>query len=327
MSATPGPTSGPGAAPRSGPGLCSALSALAGEPLAGSAADARGWVALEQPGAWGAKALKDSALDPAIGKALDSAASRHGLRPVLIRRPGRAGGPARTPDATRRVLVAHSRPGRSWLLAGSVDDPAAVLDLDWAAIADGDASAVVASLPTLAPEPEPHLLVCANGKRDACCAIVGRPVAAAAAELRPGQVWETTHLGGHRFAPTAVALPSGWTFGRLTAASAAPTLDAIGAGVVDLEAARGRSVWPGPGQVAELAVRRQLDARGVDDVTAVARADDGWTVALADGRRWHVAVERRTTGAARPESCGKKPAPVEPYVAGALVELTRTDID
>ena len=155
---------------------------------------------------------------------------------------------------------------------------------------------MVASLPALAPEPEPHLLVCANGKRDACCAIVGRPVAAAAAEAHPGRVWETTHLGGHRFAPTAVALPSGWTFGRLTPESAAPTLDAIGAGVVDLEAARGRSVWPGPGQVAELAVRRQLDARGVDDVTAVVRADDGWTVTLADGRRWQVAVERRATG-------------------------------
>lgn len=321
----PGPGLGPGLGPAGGPGLCSALSALAGEPLAGSAADARGWVALEQPGAWGAKALKDSALDPAIGKALDSATSKHGLRPVLIRRPGRASAPARRPDAARSVLVAHSRPGRSWLLAGSVDDPAAVLDLDWAAIADGDASAVVASLPALAPEPEPHLLVCANGKRDACCAIVGRPVAAAAAELRPGQVWETTHLGGHRFAPTAVVLPSGWTFGRLTSESAAPTLDAIGAGVVDLEAARGRSVWPGPGQVAELAVRRRLGARGVDDVTAVVRADDGWTVTLADGRRWQVTVERRDSGAFRPESCGKAPAPVEPYVAIEVVELPRSD--
>lgn len=311
MSATPG----------SPAGLCSALSALAGEPLAGSAADARGWVALEQPGAWGAKALKDSALDPATGKALDSAASKHGLRPVLIRRPGRAGGPARTSGDGRQVLVAHSRPGRSWLLAGTVDDPAAVLGLDWAAVEAGDADAVVASLPTLAPEAEPHLLVCANGKRDACCAIVGRPVAAAAVEVRPGRVWETTHLGGHRFAPTAVALPSGWTFGRLTAESAAPTLDAIGTGVVDLEAARGRSVWPGPGQVAELAVRRQLGARGVDDVTAVVRADDGWTVKLADGRRWQVTVERRATGTTRPESCGKKSAPVEPYVAVDLVEL------
>ncbi len=305
------------------PGLCSALSALAGEPLAGSAADARGWVALEQPGAWGAKALKDSGLDPTVGKALDSAASKHGLRPVLIRRPGRSAGSSRAPSDARQVLVAHSRPGRTWLLAGTVGDPAEVLDLDWDAVETGDLANVVASLPSLAPAAEPHLLVCANGKRDACCAIVGRPVASAAAEAHPGRVWETTHLGGHRFAPTAVALPSGWTFGRLTPEDAGTVLSGIAAGVVDLEGARGRSVWPGPGQVAELAVRRQLDARGVDDVVAVARVDDGWRVTLADGRRWQVTIERRKTDAVRPESCGKKPAAVEPYVATELVERPR----
>ncbi len=303
------------------PGRCSALSALVDEPLAGSAADARGWVALEQPGAWGAKAFKDSDLDPAIGKALDSAASKHGLRPVLIRRPGRVAGRG----SARRVLVAHSLPGRTWLLGGWVDDPAAVLDLDWAAVASGDLAAARASLPGLELETAPHLLVCANGKRDACCAIVGRPVAAAAADTHPDRVWETTHLGGHRFAPTAVVLPSGWTFGRLTPENAAPTLESVAAEIVPIESARGRSVWPGPGQVAELAVRRELGARGVDDVMTVARADGdvrgAWVVSLRDGRRWQVAVERRDTGAVRPESCGKKPAPVEPYVALDLVEL------
>ncbi len=305
------------------PGRCSALAALVGEPLAGSAADARGWVALEQPGAWGAKAFKASDLDPAIGKALDSAASKHGLRPVLVRRPGRGTGVGR--GSVRRVLVAHSLPGRTWLLGGWVDDPGVVLDLDWPAVASGDMTAVQASLPGLAPETAPHLLVCANGKRDACCAVVGRPVAAAAAGSHPGQVWETTHLGGHRFAPTAVALPSGWTFGRLTAENAAPTLEAVAAGVVDLDGARGRSVWPGPAQVAELAVRQKLGARGVDDVVTVVRAEGGargeWVVTLHDGRLWHVTVERRDTGASRPESCGKKPASVEPYVATGLVEL------
>ena len=149
--------------------------------------------------------------------------------------------------------------------------------------------------------------MCANGKRDACCAIVGRPVAAAAAEAHPGRVWETTHLGGHRFAPTAVALPSGWTFGRLTAESAGRRSTRSGP-ASSTSRGRGRSVWPGPGQVAELAVRRHLDARGVDDVTAVVRADDGWTV--TPRRRTPLAGRGRAsaTGEARPESCGKKPA-------------------
>ena len=135
---------------------------------------------------------------------------------------------------------------------------------------------MVASLPVLAPEAEPHLLVCANGKRDACCAIVGRPVAAAAAEVHPGRVWETTHLGGTASPRPPSRCPRAGPSAGSRPRAPAPTLDAVGAGVVDLEARPGPSVWPGPGQVAELAVRRRLDARGVDDVTAVARADDGW---------------------------------------------------
>jgi hypothetical protein len=33
---------------------------------------------------------------------------------------------------------------------------------------------------------------------------------------RPNQVWECTHLGCHRFAPTGLLLPNGYAYGRLT---------------------------------------------------------------------------------------------------------------
>ena len=188
---------------------CSVLSALAGEPMAGSAADARGWVALEQPGAWGAKALKDSDLDPAVGKALDSAASTARAATGADPAPGPVGRPGPDAGRGRRVLVAHSRPGRSWLLAGTGRRPGRRAGPRLGRDRVRRPRAVVASLPVLAPEAEPHLLVCANGKRDACCAIVGRPVAAAAAESHPGRVWETTHLGGHRFAPPRSRCPRG----------------------------------------------------------------------------------------------------------------------
>jgi hypothetical protein len=51
------------------------------------------------------------------------------------------------------------------------------------------------------------LLVCTNGRRDVCCALWGQRFYAAAAALLPN-VWQTTHLGGHRFAATAVSLPA-----------------------------------------------------------------------------------------------------------------------
>ena len=64
------------------------------------------------------------------------------------------------------------------------------------------------------------ILVCAHGVHDACCAIRGRPVAAALAEHFPGQVWECSHVGGDRFAPNVVLLPDGFYYGNLDPESA-----------------------------------------------------------------------------------------------------------
>ena len=47
---------------------------------------------------------------------------------------------------------------------------------------------------------DPVFLVCTHAKRSACCARFGAPLAQALAARQPRQVWETTHVGGHRFA-------------------------------------------------------------------------------------------------------------------------------
>jgi hypothetical protein len=151
-----------------------------------------------------------------------------------------------------------------------------------------------------------------------CCALRGRPIAAALAATHAGQVWECTHIGGHRFAPTAVLLPTGYSYGRLTTESGARLL----AGDPVLDDCRGRSTWPAAGQVAELAVR---SATGDDDpdtltVTSVdALPEGGWlaTVTHPDGRTWRVAVAERT-GAARPASCGAAPKPAVALEAVSL---------
>jgi hypothetical protein len=290
---------------------CSASSVAAGEPVAGSAPAAAGWVCLEQNGPWGAKAWTSSHLDPGIGAAIEAAAAAHGVRPSLIRRPGRHADAH--VDTPRYVLVAHSRPGATWLLAGQVDSPSEVLALDFAAIASGDRAAVVASLPGLAPA-SPQLLVCTNGTRDTCCARLGRPVAVAAAAHFPGRVWETTHTSGHRFAPTTVLLPSGALHGRVL--DAAPLLAAESAGELDIHGYRGRSVWPTGGQVAEDHVRREFGITGLDDLD-VSGADPDWLVSHRDGRRWRVSVTAYQEGE-RPESCGKDSRPVTRHHVSVL---------
>ncbi|RNM16063.1 sucrase ferredoxin [Nocardioides pocheonensis] len=290
---------------------CSGASAAAGEPLIGSAPAAAGWVCLEQDGPWGAKAWTSSHLDPALGAAIEQAAAAHGVRPSLVRRPGRHADDH--VSTSRRVLVAHTRPGASWLLAGSVTDPHALLDLDWKAVATGDRDAVGRSLPSLTTAP-PQLLVCTNGTRDTCCARLGRPVAAAAAAHHPDRVWEVTHTSGHRFAPTTVLLPSGSLHGRVL--DAASLLAAESEGRVELAGFRGRSTWPPAGQVAEEHVRRRFDVTGLDDLR-VAGDDGSWQVSHRDGRRWTVTVTAYDEGE-RPESCGKESKPVTRFHAEIL---------
>lgn len=61
------------------------------------------------------------------------------------------------------------------------------------------------------------LLICAHGSRDRCCGSAGTRLAVALhAHLRDEKVrvWRTSHLGGHRFAPTGMLLPeaSVWAY-------------------------------------------------------------------------------------------------------------------
>jgi hypothetical protein len=68
------------------------------------------------------------------------------------------------------------------------------------------------------------LLVCTHGAYDACCGTKGMPVyQAARATLPETRTWRVMHSGGHRYAPTALVLPTGQQWGFLDV----PTLTRI----------------------------------------------------------------------------------------------------
>jgi hypothetical protein len=108
-----------------------------------------------------------------------------------------------------------------------------------------------------APTPfAPLLLVCTDGKHDRCCATRGRPmfdaIAREAAALgAPFEIAESSHLGGHRFAATCLALPGGWMHGRLAPADAPALVRALAAGRPWVPRFRGRFGLPEREQVAE----------------------------------------------------------------------------
>lgn len=280
---------------------CATASRDLDEPLAGTAATARTWLLLEQPGPWGAKALTSSHLDPEVGRALEAAVEGTGVRIALIRRPGRHAdchAPAR-----RQVYVAHTVPGNTWLRAHVTDEPERLLDLDFAALGAGDHGGY--GTPYAG---SPLALVCTNGKRDRCCALLGRPLAADLTASGEQGSWEVTHLGGHRFSPTLLVLPYGYAYGRSGQAAVKGILAAVRSGRVVTEGCRGNSAWDRPGQAAELAVRTST-GEGAADALSVVQTDGTaprWdvTVAHTDGRHWRVTIVQGASLPPRPESCG-----------------------
>lgn len=224
---------------------CSLASLTDDEPIAGTAPTDPEILLVESPGPWGRDAVTDNRLPEAVRAhlaALD-------LKVFLLRRYDGHAGPG--------THVFHARAtGDGYAVRRAVlERPEDLLDLD---LADP------AALPA---HDEPLWLVCTNGKRDRCCAEVGRPIAGLLSERWPEGTWETTHLGGHRFSGTLLALPSGLTLGRLDTDNALGACEAVARGEVPLDVTRGRAGRSGEEQVRELHVLAAGDAH--DEVVAV----------------------------------------------------------
>ena len=274
---------------------CAVASQARGDDLAGTASTVRSFLLVEHAGPWGADALRDARLPDGLGAHLAEEGRRHRVRVLLVRRHGRG----RDVEGVR-VFAARVAGAGSWLESatlGTVDD---VRDLDLAALGAGRS-------PGLEPCTDPVLAVCTHGRHDACCAERGRPLAAALARsVHADAVWECSHIGGDRFAGNVLVLPRGLYYGHLEPASALAVADALGDGRLELDHLRGRSDLAMPVQAAEIAVRRQLDLAGLDDVRPTAARSDGdlTTVTLDAAGREVVVRVRRTLEPAQRLTCG-----------------------
>jgi hypothetical protein len=283
------------------PTSCSELSLAYGEPLPGSAAQASAWMLVEQPGPWGRFAFRESRLDPELGAALEARCAEANVSPFLVKRPGRTAG-----GRARRALLVSSRPGNTWIQSLEVEDPRELLTLDLEGLGRGE---------PVAGEPVegPLYLVCTNGKRDACCARIGRPIAQTLVEARPGAIWECSHTGGHRFAGVLICLPDGLVYGRLDPQTALQAVESYEEGRIALEWFRGRSCHGGSAQAAEVYLRLAEQLAGLDDVSVVEQVNGRVLLERREGARYAVTVRQEDAEPPRPNSCrdlgteGKRP--------------------
>ena len=295
---------------------CATLSRALSEPLYGTASRVQGWVLLEQPGPWGREAVTESRLDPDLGRALDRAAAAAHLRLLLIRRPGRG---ASQPHA---CFVAHTSRGRRWLERRRLDDPAELLELDMAAVVAGER-------PGFGEEvAEPLYLVCTNGRHDRCCATYGRPLALALAAGHGELIWESSHVGGDRFAGNLVCLPDGHYFGRVGPADADRVVGLHRKGSIDLAHWRGCCTDPPVVQAAEWFARRRTGLLGVGDLDLLGRERlEGGVEAVRFGRPGGATLRvlLRATRSAAPRPLTDHSARPEVPVGFELLELAAED--
>ena len=219
--------------------------------MLGTAFPAARLLLVEQPFPWGPEGLRTSRFDPAIALALEARCRAQGVRVQAIRRPGRH------PDhAQRRWAIVDTRDEMTALLWGRFTDDVDLLDV----ALDGSQGE---------PDSTPIYLVCTHGKHDPCCGQRGRPVTAALSAVRPGGVWQASHLGGCRFAPTVLVLPLGLMYGHVLPSSAPEFVAAAEAGEVVGAMLRGRIGIPPVAQAAIGFAHEHLALAGSRDISLV----------------------------------------------------------
>jgi len=234
--------------PRSGiPALCSDQTR---EPLPGTARTGARTLALEHPRGWGRDILDGEALGAELSAQVKSWLKANRAQLQFIRRPGREG---QKDHGSVTLFIADASTAVPVLEKMELAGPEELTQVDLSTPGHTPGAEKVS---------DPLLLVCTHGRRDRCCAVKGRPTAAALARKFPGLVWESSHTKGHRFAPSMILLPWNYSFGTLDADRAVDMFATVLAGELPVEGNRGRGTLGAPGQVAELAVAEVLRDAG-----------------------------------------------------------------
>jgi hypothetical protein len=253
-----------------GRAFCAAVSSTSDEPLAATASRLDHWILVEYRGAWPRDVLGGSQLSAELkahlGEQLDTLERS---RLLFLKKPERRG------QAGRMVFFGTSRPGQERFFRLEVEELDDLRGFDFAA-------ALAAASASTSPLDQPLFVVCTHGKRDRCCALRGRPLYdALRQEVEPDLVWQSTHVGGDRFAGNVVVFPQGLYYGRVDPADTAELVASHASGRIDLDHYRGRSCYSCPVQAAEHAIRVAEGLLGIDDLTLVgaeSRGEGAWRV-------------------------------------------------
>ena len=246
--------------------FCSELSRSRNDQIFGTVKPTRLIVALEYWPAWDRKAILSEFLPEEVRQLVyQLRVMVPETRFLLVRQPGSQ---FRKPSC----FVALPSEGASVLYRFQLDGYRDLVSIDFLALLERTSSSSAVT--------DPMFLVCNHGKHDRCCAKYGTAVLDSLKASFEDFLWESSHLGGCRFAANLVCLRHGLAYGHLSPETAREAAQKYSQGTIFLPNYRGRCNYPRPVQAAEYFIRRETGVSGVDDlrlVSSVATGGDLWT--------------------------------------------------
>jgi hypothetical protein len=266
---------------------CSELSRRADERTFGTASVGAVWILLEYPHGWGRHALEDSALPAEVKDFFTETLARVRHSRLLFIKTDRG-----RRDAHMNLFVVRCRERSPFVVRFPLEKYEDVTAFDFGAVAAG------AGLQGGVVTSEPLYLVCTHGRRDKCCAKFGVSLYNSLRETAGEEVWQSSHVGGDRFAANLLCFPHGLFYAHVDDVAGRRIVGEYGEGRVVLDKFRGRACYSRHVQAAESFVRSEAGVVGVEALRFQSSAREGvesWRVRLAESSAGRVHEARVTS--------------------------------
>jgi hypothetical protein len=288
---------------------CCMISRRRKEPMMGSVKQVTTWFLLQYEGAMGAHALEESDIPADVKEHLKGIVeTTPNSRLLLVK--SRSGGAG---DKLRFMIV-NSLEIDPYYVEFELDGYGELKHLDLPDLSSGTEN--ISGLVRY----EPFYLVCTNGRRDPCCAQNGLPAFNAFCEHAEVITWQSSHVGGHRFAANVLAFPQGIYYGRVLSDDVDRLINAGNSGQILIGNYRGRACYPKIVQAAEAHLRSKTGKLGFQEYSLESQESLGeqrWRVTFDEPRGDGVYVldleTRRSEGVDYVSCRDDKQSPVVEY--------------
>ncbi|MDQ3819606.1 MAG: sucrase ferredoxin, partial [Acidobacteriota bacterium] len=190
---------------------------------------------------------------------------------------------------TVSLFVVRCREREPFVVKFGLEDYRQLREIDFAQVAAGNTSSG-GRVTT-----EPLYLVCTHGRRDKCCAKFGFPLFKSLRAEDGDSVWQSSHVGGDRFAANLVCFPHGLFYAHTTADSAKVIMKEYRERRIFTQNYRGRACYSHHVQAAEFFVRTESRISRIDDLHRLESArtsKESWQVRFLEKARERIHVVR-----------------------------------